>query len=42
MDGRSDANAVLLRQQRRKLDQGDLHLVLDRCQDDIAIGFNAM
>jgi len=39
---RREAGAVLVAQQRRYLDQGDVHLALDRCQDDIAIGLNAM
>ena len=39
---RGEAGAMLLPQQRRQFDQGDVHLVLDRCQDDIVLGFNAM
>jgi hypothetical protein len=33
---------MLLPQQRRQFDQSDVHLALDRRQDDVAIGFNAV
>lgn len=33
---------MLLPQQRRQFDQSDVHLALDRRQDDIATGFNAV
>lgn len=39
---RGKAGAMFLPQQRRQFDESDIHLALDRRQDDVAIGFNAM
>lgn len=39
---RGKAGAMFLPQQHRQFDESDIHLALDRRQDDVAIGFNAM